>query len=399
MHYRQLLLSFALLLLPALATAQDPGSCRASTDTVYPLMAPPVPGWGYTYDSLLTDLQRWKSSPFVQVDSIGRSVSGRPLWELTITDPGASSTPRRRVYIHARTHPNEVQITWVTNEIIRYLLSEEPYAQTLRERLVFTIVPMYNPDGVELGYNRENANGVDLERGWDKTPMEPEVAALKKRFIELMASEMPIQVALNMHSAVRCERYFVYHDESGTSLDYALREQRFIEGVRSGFINGIQPWNTVITWIENTPTHFPESWWWFNHGSTVMALTYEDMNCESAGKYDSTAYAILQGIADYLNISASVRLADAPSSALEASNYPNPFSGSTTVRYRLPSFSDVSITVRNIVGEKIESLEYLHQSPGDYEFIWRSGDLPTGTYFYTVEAGDYRQTLRLALTR
>ena len=35
---------------------------------------------------------------------------------------------------------------------------------------------MYNPDGVELGLARENANGVDLEREWSKPDPQPEPA-------------------------------------------------------------------------------------------------------------------------------------------------------------------------------------------------------------------------------
>ena len=44
---------------------------------------------------------------------------------------------------------------------------------------------MHNPDGVELGYPRENANGIDIESGWDDTVLQPEVSALQNRFIDL----------------------------------------------------------------------------------------------------------------------------------------------------------------------------------------------------------------------
>ena len=44
---------------------------------------------------------------------------------------------------------------------------------------------MHNPDGVELGYSRENANGLDIESGWDDNVLEPEVSVLQNRFLEL----------------------------------------------------------------------------------------------------------------------------------------------------------------------------------------------------------------------
>jgi murein tripeptide amidase MpaA len=106
--------------------------------------------WGYGYDTLLVDLARWAQSPYVYIDSIGASVQNRALWELKISANTLPLEPRSVVYIHARTHPNEVQSTWVTNEIIKRLLSESAFAQLIREKCVVYVVPMYNPDGVEL---------------------------------------------------------------------------------------------------------------------------------------------------------------------------------------------------------------------------------------------------------
>ncbi len=56
---------------------------------------------------------------------------------------------------------------------------------------MFNIIPMYNPDGVELGYGRENANGVDIESNWDKPVLEPEVQVLKGLFEKFMAEPNP----------------------------------------------------------------------------------------------------------------------------------------------------------------------------------------------------------------
>ena len=106
----------------------------------------------------------------------------------------------------------------IDDEIINFLLADTPEASFIRWNTIFHIVPMHNPDGVELGYSRENANGLDIESGWDDNVLEPEVSVLQNRFLELsFAIPNPIQVALNMHSAYACKRYFVYHHENGTS--------------------------------------------------------------------------------------------------------------------------------------------------------------------------------------
>ena len=73
----------------------QPNHFLASTDT-----------WGYGYDSLLVDQERWGASPFVTVDSLGASVQNRALWELTIAN-NLESSSNHRIYIHVRTHPGE----------------------------------------------------------------------------------------------------------------------------------------------------------------------------------------------------------------------------------------------------------------------------------------------------
>ncbi len=260
---------------------------------------------GYSYDSLLIDLELWGMSEYVKIDSIGLSVQGRPLWQLTISSDPNNVAGKRTVHIHARTHPQETEGFYVTDEMIKILISESEFAQTARANCVFYIIPMYNPDGVELGLPRRNANNVDLEANWNTFPHQPEVAALKARFTQLMASPNPIEVMLNMHSSSLCVRYFVYHHENGTSPNFALLQQSFINGVRSYFPNAIEPYNYFVSWTSGTALQYPESWCWLNHGENIMALTYEDKyrpSCSNTGKYDSTANAILRGVLDYMEI-------------------------------------------------------------------------------------------------
>ena len=352
--------------------------------------------WGYGYDSLLADLGRWDQSPYVIIDSLGVSVQNRALWNLTITSTTPPTVPRRTVHVHARTHPNEVQAWWVTDELINLLLSEDPYAQFIREECVFYIIPMYNPDGVELEYPRENAHGIDLESNWNTNPVEPEVAILRQRFTDLMASSAPIEVALNMHSAVACRRYFVYHDAAGTSPQFTVLEQDFIEGVRSYFISGIEPWNYYISWTSGTPLVYPESWFWLNHGEAVMALTYEDMNCASAGNYDMTAYALLHGTADYLglqytNIAYSEPLEEENARLLQS--YPNPVNVHNGddqifyIEYQLSRANEIRLELFDVLGRKIRSLDAGYRSSGFHRIGVGIKDLPSGKYFYRLFDG------------
>ena len=362
--------------------------------------------WGYGYDSLLVDLERWGASSFVTVDSLGASVQNRALWELTIADNPQSSS-NHRIYIHARTHPGEEEAFWVTNEIINFLISDTPLAAFIRSNCIFHIIPMYNPDGVELGYDRENANGVDIESGWDDVPLELEVAVLKNRFIELtLLVNNPIEMALNMHSSYSCKRYFVYHDTAGTSESYTILEQQFINGVQSYFLGGFEDWDYFVSWTSGTPDQYPESWWWMNHGENVMALTYEDMNCDAAGSYDSTAYALVLGICEYLGLDLTQiqNEADKPSGYSLLQNYPNPFNPVTKLRYDLPENSHVNITIYDMLGRAVKTMVNQHQNAGHRSIIWDGTNdydntVSTGIYLYQIQAGAYTRTKKMVFLK
>lgn len=360
-------------------------------------------GWGYGYDSLLVDLARWAQSPYVTIDSIGATVQNRALWQLTITSDLPTSNAKKTIFIHARTHPGEVQAFWVTNELINLLISEEPFAQYVRDNCVFYIVPMYNPDGVELGYPRENAHGVDIESNWDTFPSEPEVQALRNRFSELMLSPNPIAVALNMHSAIACTRYFVYHHEAGTSYNYTLLEKNLINGVRYYFPNGIEPWNYFVSWTGGTPAYYPESWFWLNFGELVMALTYEDMNCPPAGAYDTTAFALLHGVADYLGIVTTIAVNHSPSQLMRVTldqNYPNPVQLSqqrahTIIQYNLAIPQTIRLSLYDILGRRMAVLDQGFRNAGTQRVYFDASHLSSGVYFYRLETPSGIRTKRL----
>jgi len=359
--------------------------------------------WGYGYDSLLVDLDRWNENPFVSIDSLGASVQNRAIWELTIADDPESST-NHRIYIHTRTHPGEEESFWVTNEIINILLSDTPLGDFLRANFTYHIIPMYNPDGVELGYPRNNANGIDIESGWDDVPLEPEVEILKNRFIDLMWNvDNPIEVALNMHSAYACLRYFVYHASEGTSSEYTGIEQLFINSIRSHFPGGIEPWSYFVSWTSGTPDQYPESWWWMNHGENVLALTYEDMNCDEAGLYDSTANAIVRGIINYLGLDFN-GISEEKGSILSGfvlkQNYPNPFNSITTIQYSLHQEDKVTLILYDLKGSQIKTLINDRQIPGVKTLMWNGKNdagkpVPAGIYLYTMASGNIITTRKL----
>ena len=80
-------------------------------------------------------------------------------------------------------------------------------------------------------------------------------------------------------------------------------------------------------------------------------------------------------------------------------NYPNPFNPSTTIRYGLPHRSAVHLTVFNTLGQHVSTLAEGEQEAGYHEVSFDAPGLPSGVYFFRLQAGDFVQTRRLVLLR
>jgi hypothetical protein len=69
-------------------------------------------------------------------------------------------------------------------------------------------------------------------------------------------------------------------------------------------------------------------------------------------------------------------------------NYPNPFNSSTTIRYKLPRSSFVTLKVYTILGQQVSQLVNEQQQAGDHEVLFQDDRLGFGTYFYRLQADD-----------
>jgi hypothetical protein len=69
-------------------------------------------------------------------------------------------------------------------------------------------------------------------------------------------------------------------------------------------------------------------------------------------------------------------------------NYPNPFNPITKIRYFLPIYSKVKITVFDLLGNTVSRIINQYQEKGSYEIEFNSDEynLASGVYFYRIEA-------------
>ena len=66
-------------------------------------------------------------------------------------------------------------------------------------------------------------------------------------------------------------------------------------------------------------------------------------------------------------------------------NYPNPFSASTGISYKLTKSSHVILRVYDISGREIQTLVNEYQSGGRHTIDWDASHLSEGLYFYELD--------------
>lgn len=85
-------------------------------------------------------------------------------------------------------------------------------------------------------------------------------------------------------------------------------------------------------------------------------------------------------------------------------NYPNPFNPSTTIRYVLPEQSMIRLTVFDVQGYEITTIQDGVKQTGTYDVQWNGLDrmgnqVSTGVYFCQLKAGNYSETIKMLYLR
>jgi photosystem II stability/assembly factor-like uncharacterized protein len=88
-----------------------------------------------------------------------------------------------------------------------------------------------------------------------------------------------------------------------------------------------------------------------------------------------------------------------PSQFSLSDNYPNPFNPTTVIKYSIPSALNVELAIYNSLGQTVRVLENGFKSAGNYSVTFNAAELPSGIYFYKLEAGQFSQTKKMILLK
>jgi len=113
--------------------------------------------------------------------------------------------------------------------------------------------------------------------------------------------------------------------------------------------------------------------------------------------FDATIYTL-----DFSSIIVSVEDqtdGQVPDNYLLIQNYPNPFNPATTITYAVPQNSFISLRVFDILGNHVQTLVNEIKSAGTYAVSFDASSVPSGIYFYKLEAENFVSTKKMVLIK
>ncbi|KAK9728680.1 Cytosolic carboxypeptidase N-terminal domain [Popillia japonica] len=198
-------------------------------DTVYFAHSYP-----YTYSDLQQYLQEMTSHPvkstFSNLRLLCRTLAGNNVYYVTITTPQVPGDNRKKqaIVITSRVHPGETPASWIMKGFLDFLTGDSGPAKELRDKFIFKLVPMLNPDGVIVGNNRCSLTGRDLNRQY-RTVIRETYPSIwyTKLMIRRLLEECGVAMYCDLHAHSRKHNIFIYGCENRRGLDKRLHEQVF----------------------------------------------------------------------------------------------------------------------------------------------------------------------------
>ncbi len=96
---------------------------------------------------------------------------------------------------------------------------------------------------------------------------------------------------------------------------------------------------------------------------------------------------------------------DSPHGSLDSRSFssiecfPNPFNSSMVISYYLAGGSEVSVSIYNLLGQRVAIIFEGAQDTGEHSIVWDASAYPSGVYFARLEAGRRSENVKMVLLR
>jgi peptidoglycan/xylan/chitin deacetylase (PgdA/CDA1 family) len=135
------------------------------------------------------------------------------------------------------------------------------------------------------------------------------------------------------------------------------------------------------------------------NSNSVKTYSFIDNSHQSNGKYFYRLKMIDNDGQFKYSDTVALEINSVPRNYALAQNYPNPFNPSTKIRYEVSSMQFITLKVYNVLGKEIQTLVNEEKPIGSYELTWNAANLPSGVYYYRIQAGNFSATRKMILLK
>ncbi|GAW97668.1 hypothetical protein MTCD1_03308 [Colwellia marinimaniae] len=192
---------------------------------------------------------------------LGLSTQGRPIYKIESRNPQTNEW----VIILGRQHPPEVTGALALFPFVETLLSSSELSNYFLRKYNVLVIPNINPDGVDAGNWRSNANGLDLNRDWvDFTQVETRL--INDYLQHLVAQGQKIKFAIDFHST-KSDIFYTM------PVDYGIEKAYFVRHWLAELDRQMPNFNVVLRPGNNPDLGVSKQY--FSDKFGIHAITYE----------------------------------------------------------------------------------------------------------------------------
>jgi photosystem II stability/assembly factor-like uncharacterized protein len=197
-------------------------------------------------------------------------------------------------------------------------------------------------------------------------------------------SDIPDQTIVQggRFAPIRVDNYVSDPDDPDSSIAWSW----------SGNVNLRVNWNPTRRRIVVRP---PSAW------TGTETITFTATDPDGLSDSDEATFTVTVPVTEKLaSLEDQAELFDGiPQSVVLLQNYPNPFNPTTTIQYRVPWKVHVRLEVYNVLGQRIAVLVDEEKESGYHTATFDGVTIPSGLYFYRLQAGNFIGTRKLTLMR
>ena len=218
----------------------------------------------------------------------------------------------------------------------------------------------------------------------------------------------------------------------GPGSDYESQSRWMDDSTSAQFANGVSESNNInatdlglnldanyynaqiartMDWLDNQVHDTYTDYWWTyqadgNHVVVEWPLPMDFSYSTSSAAATHCTHGGPVGSTQHMDHQAELGVDEPtlPNQFVLNQNYPNPFNPTTEIAFSMDKAADVSLTIYNVLGQKVRVLENASLEAGTHTYKWDGSDelgqsVSTGVYMYTLSDGAKSFTKKMALMK